>query len=1286
MSLKLAISITGDASSLKGAVAETEAAINRLGQVTTAADAKVEASAEAATTATKETAVAIEAVGAKAGAAAGNVVQLAAGMTKAEREARAAAIAVNTAGSAVERFSRSILDQRLGVATDFGGAKRGADIAAYGAAMDDLRAKYNPLFAAGRTYKAQLDEIRQAESVGALSKAEATAALDRTKTAFASQVVAMNRHTAGMKLNGMQATQLSYQLNDVFVSLAGGQNPLMVAIQQGSQITPIFGGMRGTLVALAGVINPVTVGIAAITGAVVASGLAWNDYRSSTKEVQSALIGIGHASGATVDSLKEIASEAADTAGVSIRAARSMEVAFLRTGKIGQGKFQGLIEVAKPLSRALGTDVPGAADVLARAMADPERGALQLNEQLGFLDGRTNELIRTLVRAGDRVGAQRVLIEAVRASTKEASDATSAWASAWDTLGIAASNAWDSLGKGFNSALTGAPAGSIDQQIAAMKEQRDRLAAIGSSTGELDRLIAQKSLKRELDAQAGARQAQALKAKEQSRAASDTLARLDVTGTGARRQELQNGLGTLTAVTQNPAALSNLNNVQQGQLASGAEAYSRALATLQTETEKKIALDRIDLQLQAARDPITKAQLAAEREQIELGGQVITSVEAKTRVQQAYKQVLAAELVNADSQTRSLDEEATARKSVLDQVAAGTIGLTEAERILQLELQLRPLVVGAMKLEGEARASLLKRVEELGAAYAAQAEQQKRTAALQQISGQNDQIERLKTEIGLTGQSAAARSRVLALLEAEQHIRSTGIGGTAEAQQIRTNAVAQADLTTALERQQAAWQAIHDTAGSAIDGIVDALGSGELSADSFTGILKDLGKELATLSIGNPLKNALLGDNLPTITDVIGRLTGKAPVDGGIASAIASTVGSMTVSAGTVIVNGGVAGTGLGGLLGGANDNAGGLGTRAAGIGSDAVAGKIAGLNDNFEQKLSNMIAGAKSAGFDIKVNSGFRSVERQQQLWDQALEKYGSADIARKWVAPPGRSMHNFGMAADLGYGSDGARSWAQQNAGRYGLNYPLANENWHVEPIGARSGGIDGMASQAGRSLQNMAQSADATAKATTGLGSGLGDLATSAQSAAGGLGRLIQGIPGFGGLGAVFGGGYTSSTGWLYDVGGYTGPGGVKQPAGIVHRGEVVWSQDDIRRAGGVHVVEGMRRGLAGYASGGAVAVNVEPSRLAIVQTAAAMPAARAAATSSGGGANGFDRIVVHNNLGVESQANSSVKIASTGERILELQLDAANAGQLATPGSKQSRALTGTYGAKIRTSRR
>jgi uncharacterized small protein (DUF1192 family) len=54
--------------------------------------------------------------------------------------------------------------------------------------------------------------------------------------------------------------------------------------------------------------------------------------------------------------------------------------------------------------------------------------------------------------------------------------------------------------------------------------------------------------------------------------------------------------------------------------------------------------------------------------------------------------------------------------------------------------------------------------------------------------------------------------------------------------------------------------------------------------------------------------------------------------------------------------------------------------------------------------------------------------------------------------------------------------------------------------------------------------------------------------------------------GGIGKLFG----------FDDGGYTGPGSKTQAAGIVHKGEVVWSQADVQRAGGVGAVEAMRAG--------------------------------------------------------------------------------------------------------------
>ena len=118
----------------------------------------------------------------------------------------------------------------------------------------------------------------------------------------------------------------------------------------------------------------------------------------------------------------------------------------------------------------------------------------------------------------------------------------------------------------------------------------------------------------------------------------------------------------------------------------------------------------------------------------------------------------------------------------------------------------------------------------------------------------------------------------------------------------------------------------------------------------------------------------------------------------------------------------------------------------------------FSGLDQGFASALSNMFAAAPpEIAQHLRITSGFRSPERQAQLWQNALQKYGSPERARKWVAPPGRSNHNHGHAADLKYLDPSATTWAHENAGRFGLAFPLSNENWHIELASRRGGKPD-------------------------------------------------------------------------------------------------------------------------------------------------------------------------------------------------------------------------------------
>jgi len=128
----------------------------------------------------------------------------------------------------------------------------------------------------------------------------------------------------------------------------------------------------------------------------------------------------------------------------------------------------------------------------------------------------------------------------------------------------------------------------------------------------------------------------------------------------------------------------------------------------------------------------------------------------------------------------------------------------------------------------------------------------------------------------------------------------------------------------------------------------------------------------------------------------------------------------------------------------------------------------IQGLQDTFAVKVARMLQAAPPGiQNDLGIYSGSRTPERQAELWQGALKKYGSVAEARKWVAPPEGvegskgSQHNHGNAADLSYKGQSLSkappevvSWLHENAGRFGLKFPLGNENWHVEDDSTRGG----------------------------------------------------------------------------------------------------------------------------------------------------------------------------------------------------------------------------------------
>jgi hypothetical protein len=114
--------------------------------------------------------------------------------------------------------------------------------------------------------------------------------------------------------------------------------------------------------------------------------------------------------------------------------------------------------------------------------------------------------------------------------------------------------------------------------------------------------------------------------------------------------------------------------------------------------------------------------------------------------------------------------------------------------------------------------------------------------------------------------------------------------------------------------------------------------------------------------------------------------------------------------------------------------------------------GNVGRLSADMRRAVARALRAAEQDGVELRVTSGWRSREHQAQLYADAIDKYGSADRARRWVLPPDESAHVRGEAVDVGPVA-GAR-WLDANGVRFGLCRRYANEPWHFELLAAAKG----------------------------------------------------------------------------------------------------------------------------------------------------------------------------------------------------------------------------------------
>lgn len=604
-------------------------------------------------------------------------------VTEAQRRAAQAARDLQSGTAAAQAQMGKTQTQANG----FAGVKLGSndtqDLIKYGAALDSLRASYDPLFAASRKYEEMLQQLDVIERAQPALLSEVTAERERLRLSFENSVVSSGSATRAYNGTSGSLTNLSFQINDIASGIAMGQSPFQILAQQGGQVfqvwqmnNNVFKEAAGLLVKVA---TPANLAIATLVGVGVGLTAVYANSIAVGKELDSALLGTGRNAGVTASQLDDMAHRAAASSEIGIGAARSYAEAFASSGKVSGRSIGDLTGLVADYARLTRQDAGDASKELVSDFSDLSRGAGALDDKLGFLDDKTKQLILTLERQGDHNQAVAVTIDALKGSIEHSRDNLTWFERVWDDISNAAGKAADNISRAAPS--------NIDERIARARNMGGAPAGVQllnpayiPETNSLPELLQQQADKTSADLNDFLNR----NAKKVSQDAGDIARAL--TPNYSQLQDLQAQQTKLGDSLTNPLSSSKMSPaIAQAT----ALAYSAVTQNIKSLTDASGNLiPQIDVQNQqfaVARQAITavgpaqKGYIAAEQERLSLIGQSISPGEAAARIENARALAIAQASHELDIQNRTTQIAIAGSIALADAYAKGGDGAMEAQ-------------------------------------------------------------------------------------------------------------------------------------------------------------------------------------------------------------------------------------------------------------------------------------------------------------------------------------------------------------------------------------------------------------------------------------------------------------------------------------------------------------------------------------------------------------------------------------------------------------------------------
>lgn len=372
---------------------------------------------------------------------------------------------VNAGAAALDRLAASgtkaeSATDRLEAAMRDAGTATAATATQAKSATQNVQSLFTGLQSAGQTTASAL----QRASAASRGVAESTARVTSEQ----------NAQAKAARLAAMQTQQLGFQLNDFFVQVASGGNPLTAAIQQGSQLSGVYGGLGAAVRAVTGLFTVSRVVIGGVVGAVGSLALAAYQGAEQSNALQRALVLTGNAAGITEGQFNSLAATVADATKTTIGSSRDSLQALVATGRFSGDALRSAATATQLLAKVTGASTDDIVKNFVTLSGGVAKGAQSLNEQYNFLTAAQLKQIRTLEEQGRTQQAVALTLDSLNERLSVASKNVGTLESAW-------------------TAAKNAVSGYIDaaQKIGREATVEDEIARISTLLGDAKRQAAQ---------------------------------------------------------------------------------------------------------------------------------------------------------------------------------------------------------------------------------------------------------------------------------------------------------------------------------------------------------------------------------------------------------------------------------------------------------------------------------------------------------------------------------------------------------------------------------------------------------------------------------------------------------------------------------------------------------------------------------------------------------------------------------------------------------------------------